>query len=101
MNLDELVNLVCKTLELDKQTLFTSKRTEKYSDARFIIAKIAKDQKTKEGLPVFRYIDISKLFGRKTHKSALDWEYNCNEFIKTDKKFREKYNLVISKLENY
>lgn len=105
MNPEEIINLVCKTLELDKDILLSKKKggknPRKYIDARMIICYLIRFHNKKD----YSYRHIAEMFnrtlsgGKGDHVCAMYWEWVCKDLLITDLKFKEKFDKVELKIK--
>lgn len=96
-----IIDIVCRCLEINWHKLVSIDKHRKYTDARFIAILIMRDRvKMHDEIKKMPYSEIAYIFKRKTHKSALDAEYEAKKLIKTDKEFKKKYDIVINLLDS-
>lgn len=103
---DYIINVVCETLDLDKDKLLRYNKLMNYVDGRFIAMLIMRERLTsldkyKDVVP-FYYKDISLIFNRKQHGTSMYACKTAKHLLKNNKKFKAKYDLVIAAInENY
>lgn len=106
MKIDEIINVACEALELNKDVLVCSNygktgcpQKQKYSECRMIITFILRSNKQQTP-----HRDISKAFnrllknGNGDHAISIYYFRTANNLIQTDKKFKSKLNLVLTKI---
>lgn len=113
----DVIENICNVLKLDKDKLTTPKAiTKEYRDAVLITTALLRKYvvnpkvisgSSAEGKRVkmevdksISYKDISYLLKRKTPQNAMAGELKCNDLLKTDPKFKEKYQMVVNLLDN-
>lgn len=84
-----IIEAVCNELKLSSKCVMGRFGSWTCSDARFILVKIIKDRFDVTN----KY--IGQKFKRNNHLFAFQSELKCNELIKCNKKFREKYEKAL------
>lgn len=112
---DQIINIVCKALELDRDKLLSDdiKRSREY-ESKYLPAKYITAYLIREKVKVIKetkrfgrekktptYKQIAKIFNRKCHKSIIYWEIDCRVMLREkNEKFKEKFDMVINLLDN-
>lgn len=90
----KIVNMVCFHLAVNMIDILGPSRKPKFSDIRSIAITL-----------IYKYSNISKtatgIIFKRDHSTIIASMKKCDELIKTDKKFRENFNLVKERIENY
>lgn len=89
-----IIDGVCKRLELSSECVMGRYGSAKCFDARYILVKLIKEK-----YPDLTNIYIGLLFKRNNHLFAFQSELKCNELLKVNKAFREKYKIAITKCD--
>lgn len=120
---NEIIDVICKVLALEKEKLMSKQRqSEKYQDARLIGTylmrnNISEKREIKWGnrngkswsktgmhrysiLKKITYLKIAHIFKRKSPQTIMAAVLKCDDLLKTDSEFKEKYNIVVNLLAN-
>lgn len=113
MTPNQIIDIVCKALELDVNKLKTKTSVKEYVHGRFIICYLIRKQLNlscservkKELSNEYSYAAIAVLLGRilksgeGDHPFALNGEFICTQLLKIkDKEFCAKFNVVICEI---
>lgn len=90
--IQRIIEAVCIALKLSSICVMGKFGSWQCSDARFIIVKIIKDRFDVTN----KY--IGKIFKRNNHLFAFQSELKCNELIKCNKNFKEKYDKALKSI---
>jgi len=87
---DDIIDIVCNTLKIDRAGLESDSRKRKYMEARQILSKILYDL----GATLMK---IAKKLNRH-HASIINAKDNCHAFIDSDRNFANRYNRCLDAL---
>lgn len=104
---DEIINIVCLALKLDRDEVVKQGRNSLInSDGKSIavtlirqnvkIPKPTRDDPDRLKAPTYK--EIAYIFKKASHKTIIDAELECKKLLKVDKKFKEKYDRVMDLL---
>jgi chromosomal replication initiation ATPase DnaA len=105
---NQIIDIVCTALKLDRETLISNHRKRICYDAK-TIAVILIREKVKKSKPTKvdpdktkspTYKEIAYIFKHKQHGTVIDAEIEGKKLLKTDKTFKTKYDMVVDLL-NY
>lgn len=112
---EKIISTICVALKLDRKELDGRKWTQEYRDGRLLASYIMREKivETKvvystraNGTRAYMEADkpityklVSKSLNWKTPQTAIASELSCKELLKTDKKFKEKYTMVVNLLD--
>ena len=89
-SIDDVIDIVCSTLKIDREGLEGESRKRKYMEARQILSKILYDRGA-------TLVKIAKKLNRH-HASIINSKDNCYAFIDADKDFSNRFNRCLDAL---
>lgn len=92
----ELIDGVCQLLNLEFDCVIKKNRSRECVDARYIIVERIRTKFDKK-VP---YSYIGQVFNRKSspHIYAIQAERWCKDLLATDKKFKEKHQMIVNSI---
>lgn len=85
-----IIDWVAFVLELNVENLISKSRNRKHYDGRIIAINISRKRNGKK----IRYKKYAEIFKRNNHSFAVYGFYQCEKLIKSDKEFKDKYEIA-------